>query len=275
MTLNCNGKILDLHTKKIMGIINLSQDSFYDGGKYDSIDKVNAQISSLVSNGAEIIDIGAASSKPGSKLIDSKKELDIVSDYIIELSNNFRNIHLSIDTYNSDVAEFALSKGFSIINDISAGRYDTNIFNVVKDYNAGYILMHMLGDPENMQENPKYDNVIKSIQIFLKTKIQKLEELGFNNIIIDPGFGFGKSIDDNFKILKELESFQSLKRPIIVGLSRKSMIYKTLNCTAKEALNGTTALNMIALENGTKILRVHDVKEAIECVNLFNALNNH
>ncbi len=143
MTLNCNGKILDLHTKKIMGIINLSQDSFYDGGKYDSIDKVNAQISNLVSNGAEIIDIGAASSKPGSKLIDPKKELDIVSDYIIELSNNFRNIHLSIDTYNS--------------------------------YNAGYILMHMLGDPENMQKNPEYDNVVKSIQIFLKTKIQKLE----------------------------------------------------------------------------------------------------
>ena len=144
MTLNCNGKILDLQTKKIMGIINLSQDSFYDGGKYDSIDKVNAQISNLVSNGAEIIDIGAASSKPGSKLIDPKKELDIVSDYIIELSNNFRNIHLSIDTYNSDVAEFALSKGFSIINDISAGRYDSNIFNVVKNYNAGYLsLIHI------------------------------------------------------------------------------------------------------------------------------------
>ena len=272
MTLNCNGKILDLHTKKIMGIINLSQDSFYDGGKYDSIDKVNAQISNLVSNGAEIIDIGAASSKPGSKLIDSKKELDIVSDYIIELSNNFRNIHLSIDTYNSNVAEFALSKGFSIINDISAGRYDSNMFNVVKDYNAGYIVMHMLGDPENMQENPEYDNVVKSIQIFLKTKILKLEELGFNNIIIDPGFGFGKSIDDNFKILKELESFQSLNRPIIVGLSRKSMIYKTLNITPEESLNGTTALNILALERGANILRVHDAKEALQCISLLKKL---
>ena len=253
MTLNCNGKILDLHTKKIMGIINLSQDSFYDGGKYDSIDKVNAQISSLVSNGAEIIDIGAVSSKPGSKLIDPKKELDIVSDYIIEL--------------------FALSKGFSIINDISAGRYDTNIFNVVKDYNAGYILMHMLGDPENMQKNPEYDNVVKSIQIFLKTKILKLEELGFNNIIIDPGFGFGKSIDDNFKILKELESFQYLNRPIIVGLSRKSMIYKTLSITPEESLNGTTALNILALERGANILRVHDAREALQCINLLKKLN--
>ena len=155
-----------------------------------------------------------------------------------------QNIHLSIDTYNSNVAEFALSRGFSIVNDISAGRYDTNIFNVVKDYNAGYILMHMLGDPENMQKNPEYDNVVKSIQIFLKTKILKLEELGFNNIIIDPGFGFGKSIDDNFKILKELESFQSLNRPIIVGLSRKSMIYKTLSITPEESLNGLSLIHI-------------------------------
>tara|TARA_B100000963_G_scaffold151319_1_gene131894 strand:- start:3868 stop:4689 length:822 start_codon:yes stop_codon:yes gene_type:complete len=273
MTLNCNGKILDLHTKKIMGIINLSLDSFYDGGRYDSIDKVNARISNLVSNGAEIIDIGAVSSKPGSKLIDPKKELDIVSDYINELSNNFKDIHLSIDTYNSNVAEYALSKGFTLINDISAGKYDSNIFNVVKDYNAGYILMHMLGDPENMQENPEYDNVIESIQIFLKTKIQKLQESGFDNIIIDPGFGFGKSIDDNFKILKDLESFQSFKRPILVGLSRKSMIYKTLKITPEESLNGTTALNIIALEKGANILRVHDAKEAFQCINLLKKLN--
>ena len=273
MTLNCNGKILDLHSKKIMGIINISHDSFYDGGKYNSIDKVNTQISNLISNGADIIDIGAASSKPGSKLIDPRKELDIISDYIIELSNNFKNIHLSIDTYNSNVAEFALSKGFSIINDISAGRYDSNIFNIVKDYNAGYVLMHMLGDPENMQENPKYDNVVQSIQLFLKTKIQELQDSGFDNTIIDPGFGFGKSIDDNFKILKDLESFQSLKRPIIVGLSRKSMIHKTLNITPEESLNGTSALNILALERGANILRVHDAKEAFECINLLKKLN--
>ena len=273
MTLNCNGKILDLQTKKIMGIINLSQDSFYDGGRYDSIDKVNAQISNLVSNGAEIIDIGAASSKPGSKLIDPKKELDIVTDYIVELSNNFKDIHLSIDTYNSNVAEYALSKGFTIINDISAGKYDSNIFNVVKNYNAGYILMHMYGNPENMQENPEYNNVVESIQIFLKTKIQKLQESGFDNIIVDPGFGFGKSIDDNFKILKELESLQSLNKPIIVGLSRKSMIYKTLSITPEESLNGTTALNILALERGANILRVHDAKEALECINLLKKLN--
>jgi len=273
MTLNCNGKILDLSTRKIMGIINISDDSFYDGGRYNTIDKVNSQVKNLISNGAEIIDIGAASSKPGSKLINSKIELDKISDYIIELTNNFKDIHLSIDTYNSDVAKFALSKGFSIINDISAGRYDSNMFNVVKDFNAGYILMHMLGDPENMQEDPRYDNVVESIQIFLKNKIQKLQESGVYNIMIDPGFGFGKSIDDNFRILKELESLQSLKRPIIVGLSRKSMIYKTLNITAEESLNGTTALNTFALEKGANILRVHDAKEALQCINLVDRLN--
>ena len=273
MTLNCNGKILDLSTRKIMGIINISDDSFYDGGRYNTVDKVNSQVKNLISNGAEIIDIGAASSKPGSKLIDSKSELDKISDYIIELTNNFKDIHLSIDTYNSDVAEFALSKGFSIINDISAGRYDSNMFNVVKDFNAGYILMHMLGDPENMQEDPRYDNVVESIQIFLKNKIQKLQESGVYNIMIDPGFGFGKSIDDNFRILKELESLQSLKKPIIVGLSRKSMIYKTLNITAEESLNGTTALNTFALEKGANILRVHDAKEALQCINLVGRLN--
>ncbi len=273
MTLNCNGKILDLHTKKIMGIINISNDSFFDGGRYNTIDKVNSQVYKLISNGAEIIDLGAASSKPGSKLIDSKIELDIISDYIIELSNNFKEVYLSIDTYNSNVAEFALSKGFSIINDISAGKYDTNIFNVVKDYNAGYVLMHMQGDPESMQKNPKYNNVVESILLFLKDKIQKLEGLGIENIIIDPGFGFGKNIDDNFKILKQLDLFQSLNKPIMVGLSRKSMIYKTLKITPEESLNGTTVLNTKALEKGANILRVHDAKEAFQCINLLNNLN--
>tara|TARA_B100000989_G_scaffold270805_1_gene227158 strand:+ start:235 stop:1056 length:822 start_codon:yes stop_codon:yes gene_type:complete len=273
MTLNCNGKILDLHKKKIMGIINISEDSFYDGGRYNTIDKVNSQVHKLISNGAEIIDLGAASSKPGNKLIESKIELEIISDYILELSNNFKNIYLSIDTYNSSVAEFALSNGFSIINDISAGKYDPNIFNVVKNYDAGYILMHMLGDPYNMQKNPKYNDVVESIILFLKKKIQKLEVLGLDNIIIDPGFGFGKSIDDNFKILNKLDSFKSLNKPIMVGLSRKSMIYKTLKITPEESLNGTTVLHMRALEKGANILRVHDAKEAFECISLFENLN--
>ena len=166
MTLNCNGKILDLSTKKIMGIVNVSNDSFYDGGLYNSIDKVNSRINDLVSDGAEIIDIGAASSKPGSKLINAEDELKIISDYIIEISNNFKDIHLSIDTYNSDVAEFALAKGFSIINDISSGKYDPKMYDVIKEYNSGYVMMHMQGDPDNMQDNPEYDkeNTIKPIK---------------------------------------------------------------------------------------------------------------
>ena len=273
MTLNCNGKILDLSTKKIMGIVNVSNDSFYDGGQYNSIDKVNSRINDLVSDGAEIIDIGAASSKPGSKLINAEEELKIISDYIIEISNNFRDIHLSIDTYNSDVAEFALAKGFSIINDISSGKYDPKMYDVIKEYNSGYVMMHMQGDPYNMQDNPEYDNVVESILSFFKGKINELENSGIQNIILDPGFGFGKTIQDNFKILKDLSLFQSFNKPLLVGLSRKSMIYKFLNTSPAEALNGTTALNTLAIDKGADILRVHDAKEASECIKLLENLN--
>ena len=273
MTLNCNGKILDLSTKKIMGIINVSNDSFYDGGQYNSIDKVNSRINDLVSDGAQIIDIGAASSKPGSKLINAKEELKIISNYIIEISKNFKDIHLSIDTYNSDVAEFALAKGFSIINDISSGKYDPNMYDVIKEYNSGYVMMHMQGDPENMQDNPEYNNVVESIISFFRGKINELESYGIQNIILDPGFGFGKTIEDNFKILKDLSLFQSFKKPLLVGLSRKSMIYKFLNTTPAESLNGTTILNTIAIDKGADILRVHDAKEALECIRLIENLN--
>ena len=273
MTLNCNGKILDLSTKKIMGIVNVSNDSFYDGGQYNSIDKVNSRINELVSDGAKIIDIGAASSKPGSKLINAKEELKIISDYITEISNNFNNVHLSIDTYNSDVAEFALKNGFSIINDISSGKYDLNMYNIMKEYNAGYVMMHMQGNPDSMQDNPEYDNVVESIISFFKDKINELESFGIQNIILDPGFGFGKTIKDNFKILKELSLFQSFKKPLLVGLSRKSMIYKLLNTSPDKALNGTTVLNTLAIEKGADILRVHDAKEASECIKLMESLN--
>jgi len=272
MTLNCNGKIIDFSTKKIMGIVNISQDSFYDGGKFNTIEKVNSHVSNLISNGADIIDLGAASSKPGSNLIKPDDEHNLVDDYINELTSNFKNVLFSIDTYNSSVADFALSKGFSFVNDISSGKYDEKMFEIVKKYNAGYIMMHMQGDPVNMQENPNYQNVIKSLISFFKLKIKELESLGFTNIIIDPGFGFGKNIEDNYKILKELNLFQSLEKPIMVGLSRKSMIYKVLNISPQEALNGTTVLNTLALEKGANILRVHDVKEAVECKKLLAKL---
>ena len=257
---------------QIMGVLNITPDSFYDGGKFNTIEKVNSHVSNLISNGADIIDLGAASSKPGSNLIKPDDEHNLVDDYINELTSNFKNILFSIDTYNSSVADFALSKGFSFVNDISSGRYDQKMFEIVKKYNAGYIMMHMQGDPINMQENPNYQNVIKSIISFFKLKIKDLESLGFTNIIIDPGFGFGKNIEDNYKVLKELNLFQSLEKPIMVGLSRKSMIYKVLNISPQDAINGTTVLNTLALEKGANILRVHDVKEAMECKNLLAKL---
>lgn len=273
MTLNCNGKILDFSTKKIMGIVNISKDSFFDGGQYDTIDKVNNQVSKLISNGADIIDLGAASSKPGSKLIKPEEEYDLIHNYINELTSNFSEVLFSIDTYNSSIADFALSKGFSLVNDISSGKYDKNIFQVIKKYNAGYIMMHMKGDPINMQENTNYDNVVDSIVSFFKLKINELEKIDFSNIIIDPGFGFGKSIDDNYEILKNLKVLKSLERPIMAGLSRKSMIYKVLNNSPKEALNGTTVLNTLALDKGASIIRVHDVKEAMECKKILEKLD--
>jgi len=273
MTLNCNGKIIDFSSKKIMGIVNISEDSFYDGGKFNTIEKVNSHVSNLISNGADIIDLGAASSKPGSNLIKPDHEYDLVAKYINELTSNFKNVLFSIDTYNSSVADFALSKGFSLVNDISSGRYDKEMFEVLKKHNAGYIMMHMQGDPVNMRENHSYQNIIESLISFFKLKIEELEGLGFSNIIIDPGFGFGKNIEDNYEILKKLNLFQSLEKPIMVGLSRKSMIYKVLNVSPQEALNGTTVLNTLALERGANIIRVHDVKEAMECKKILARLH--
>lgn len=273
MTLNCNSKILEFNNKKIMGILNISSDSFYDGGNYIDLESATTRVSEMVNEGADIIDLGAVTSKPGSEIINGLDELKIVSKFIDEISLNFSKIILSIDTYNSEVAEYALNKGFSIINDISAGKYDERLIDVVKDYNAGYVLMHMKGDPKNMQLNPEYSNIYNSVYDFFDKKIEILNRKGIKNIIIDPGFGFGKTIDHNFDLLKRLNDFKVLKRPILVGLSRKSMIYKYLNLTPSDALNGTTSLNTIALEKGADILRVHDVKEANECIKLIEKLN--
>ena len=273
MTLNCNSKILEFNNKKIMGILNISSDSFYDGGNYIDLESATTRVSEMVNEGADIIDLGAVTSKPGSEIINGLDELKIVSKYIDEISLNFSKIILSIDTYNSEVAEYALNKGFSIINDISAGKYDERLIDVVKDYNAGYVLMHMKGDPKNMQLNPEYSNIYNSVYDFFDKKIEILNRKGIKNIIIDPGFGFGKTIDHNFDLLKRLNDFKVLKRPILVGLSRKSMIYKYLNLTPSDALNGTTSLNTIALEKGADILRVHDVKEANECIKLIEKLD--
>ena len=273
MTLNCNGKIINFNTQKIMGILNISDDSFYDGGRYNSIDKAVSRVSEMINQGVDIIDVGAVSSKPGSKIIKGEDELKLTSKYIIEFSRNFNNVLFSIDTYNSKVAEFALNNGFAIINDISSGKYDSKIIDVVKEYNACYVIMHMKGDPDNMQKKPTYNNVVDSIFTYLDSKIKELESFNIKNIIIDPGFGFGKTIDHNFEILSNLEKFKEFKKPLLAGISRKSMIYKFLNISPDKALNGTSVLNTIALNKGADILRVHDILEAKECLALFNKLN--
>ena len=273
MTLNCNGKIINFNTQKIMGILNISDDSFYDGGRYNSLDKAISRVSEMINQGVDIIDVGALSSKPGSKIIKGEDELKLTSEYIVEFSKNFNDVLFSIDTYNSEVAEFALNYGFAIINDISSGKYDSRMIDVVKGYNAGYVIMHMKGDPDNMQKKPTYNNVVDSISNYLDSKIEELESIKIKNIIIDPGFGFGKTIDHNFEILRNLEKFKEFNKPLLAGISRKSMIYKFLNIRPDKALNGTSVLNTIALNKGADVLRVHDIIEAKECLALFNKLN--
>lgn len=272
MTLNCNGKIINFDDPQIMGILNVSDDSFYDGGKFNSIEKALSHVNNMINDGADIIDLGGISSKPGSKIIDGETELNIVSKYIDELSRQFNKITFSIDTYNSNVAGYALNKGFSIINDISAGKYDNKLLDVVRDYSAGYVLMHMKGDPENMQENIKYNNPIPEVFSFFKEKLVDLEKININNIMIDPGFGFGKNVNHNYQILKELKEFKKFNKPILVGISRKSMIYNKIKSSFSNSLNGTTVLNTFSIINGASILRVHDVKEAVESINLLNDL---
>ena len=262
-------------TPIIMGIINLSPDSFYDGGVYSNNEKIITQTKKMLDEGAAIIDIGGQSSRPGAKQIDPKKELSIVLPAIKLLKNRFPNIMISIDTFWSEVAKECVNKGANIINDISAGEIDKNMFNIVSELQVPYIMMHMQGRPKNMQNNPHYKNIIQEIQNFFNKKISELQNKGFNNIIIDPGIGFGKSITHNYKLINNIQSLKELGFPVLIGASRKSMIYNVLNIEAQEALNGTTVINTLALENGANILRVHDVKEAIECVKIIKFAKNN
>ena len=262
-------------TPIIMGILNLSPDSFYDGGVYSNNEKIITQTKKMLDEGAAIIDIGGQSSRPGAKQIDPKKELSIVLPAIKLLKNRFPNIIISIDTFWSEVAKECVNQGANIINDISAGEIDKNMFNIVSELQVPYIMMHMQGRPNNMQNNPCYKNIIQEIQNFFNKKISELQNKGFNNIIIDPGIGFGKSITHNYKLINNIQSLKELGFPVLIGASRKSMIYNVLNIDAQEALNGTTVINTLALENGANMLRVHDVKEAIECVKIVKFAKNN
>tara|TARA_B100000963_G_scaffold82604_1_gene70393 strand:+ start:17297 stop:18067 length:771 start_codon:yes stop_codon:yes gene_type:complete len=255
-----------------MGILNLTENSFYDGGKYNSLKKCLYQCEKMIKEGAHFIDIGVHSSKPGSKIIDPKHEKILLLPYLYEILKEFNEVFFSIDTYNSEIAKISIEMGISIINDISAGSIDDKMFSILSKYDIPYIMMHMKGKPDVMQKNPEYDNVTGEIIDFLSKKIKYANKLGIKNIIIDPGFGFGKSESHNYELLKNLRDFEKFNYPILVGLSRKSMIYKKLNTSPEFALNGTTAIHAWALERGAKILRVHDVKEAKECITLWKSL---
>lgn len=261
--------ILDLSTPKIMGVVNLTPDSFYSGSRVTAIPAVLKQVDKMLNDGAAIIDIGAVSTRPGAKEIPEKEELDRLIPILEALNRAFPEAIISVDTYRKNVAEAAVHSGAAIINDISGGTYDPDMFTFVAGYGIPYILMHIQGTPETMQKNPRYIDVVVEVKQFFIRQLNKLDKNYVQNkVILDPGFGFGKTVDHNFRLLKSLETFHSLGCPVLAGISRKSMVNRVINTRPETALNGTTALHVLALLNGVDILRVHDVKEAIEAVKL-------
>lgn len=273
MTINCKGNLVDVSSPKVMGILNITPDSFFDGGKYKNEIAILKQTEKMLTEGATFIDVGAYSSRPGATHISEEEELKRIVPVINLLLKKIPEIIISVDTFRSKVAKESVENGVSIINDISGGKMDANMFETVAKLQVPYILMHMLGTPQNMQKNPIYKDVTQEIITFFAEQIYKLHQLKLNDIIIDVGFGFGKTVAHNFEILKNLEFFKSLDAPILAGISRKSMLYKTLDISAQEALNATTSANTIALLNGANILRVHDVKEAVEAIKIVNQIS--
>jgi dihydropteroate synthase len=262
--------LLVLDTPILMGILNLTQNSFYDGGTLHGIDDILSRVESMLEEGATIIDIGAMSSRPFSEALSISEELKPLETYLPKIMARFSETYFSIDTYRSTIAQFALENGVCMLNDISAYRLDKELLSILKKYQVPYVLMHMKGIPQDMQMNPEYDNLLLELYQFFDSKIMELKSKGISDIILDLGFGFGKRIEDNYKLLKNLSYFHTLDLPILTGISRKSMIYKPLGSNAKDALNGSSALHFEALRQGSKILRVHDVKEAKEVITLYN-----
>ncbi len=272
MTINIKGELIDLSKPKIMGILNLTPDSFFDGGKYNDIDQALKQTEKMINAGAYFIDLGACSTKPGAEQVSEDEEKKRLLPVLEKLIITFPSTHFSIDTYRASIANATLDRGASMINDISGGQFDHKLMETVGKYDVPYVLMHIAGTPENMQKHPHYDNVVKEVLYYFSERIQMAYKAGINDVIIDPGFGFGKTIDHNYDILKNLELFHHLKLPLLIGLSRKSMIYKKLGVSPDEALNGSTVLHTAALQKGAHILRVHDVRQAKECIELLQAL---
>jgi dihydropteroate synthase len=270
-TLNCKGRLLLIDQPIVMGIINATPDSFFGGSRFNSVDEIVAKAANMLNDGADIIDIGGQSTRPGSEMKSADEEIERVVPAIKAIANRSPHAFISIDTFYSKVAIAAVEAGATIVNDISAGSIDNKMIQTIAELKVPYVLMHMRGTPQTMQQNAVYENVTREVLDFFIAKTNELKNAGIVDLIIDPGFGFAKTIDQNFELLKNLSVFKMLDKAIMVGLSRKSTVYKTLGVSADDALNGTTVLNTIGLMNGASILRVHDVKEAKDAVKLFSA----
>lgn len=274
-TIKCKGRLINLAQPAVMGIINTNSDSFYSGSRATQIIEILQKAEQMLVQGATFLDFGAQSTRPGAELIGTENELKFVIPAIEAVIKAFPDALISIDTFDATVAKAAINAGACLVNDVSAGDDDPNMIETIADLNVPYIIMHKKGAPKTMQQNPIYDNVFLEISAYFAQKIQLLKQLGIADIILDPGFGFGKTLSHNYTLLNRLADFSIFELPVLVGLSRKSMIQKTINCNADEALNGTTVANTIALLNGANILRVHDVKEAVEAVKIYLASKNN
>ena len=273
MTINCKGTLIDFSTPRVMGILNVTPDSFFDGGRYKNESTILRQVEKMLLEGATFIDVGAYSSRPGAAHISEAEELSRIVPVMELLVREFPNIIISVDTFRSAVAEQTIDAGAAMINDISGGNMDENMFFTIGKLRVPYIIMHMLGTPQNMQKNPIYENVTQEVISFFAEKIHRLHQLKVNDVLIDVGFGFGKTMEHNYELLKNLDLFKNIDCPLLVGVSRKSMLYKPLGINAKEALNATTSAHTIALLKGANILRVHDVKEAMEAIKIVKKLS--
>ena len=274
-SINCKGFLLDFSTPRIMGIVNLTPDSFFSGSRFQAEKEILSQVEKMLTEGADIIDLGAFSSRPNADLISFEEEKKRLLSPLQKLVQEFPSTVISVDTYRSKIAELSIYEGASIINDISGGDLDESMFETIAKLKVPYVLMHMQGTPETMQENPEYEDVFKEIYKGFSKKLQKLTSLGANDVILDVGFGFGKTLKHNYTLLKKLNFFHSLQRPVLAGISRKGMIQKVIHASADDSLNGTTAAHVLALQNGANILRVHDVKAAKEAIQIVSYYQKH
>lgn len=274
--INVNGSLLDLSQPRVMGILNVTPDSFYAGSRTQTEAEIVRRVKQIVSEGAAIIDIGAYSSRPNADNVSAREEMERLRMGLKILFEIQPDAVVSVDTFRADVARMCVEEyGVAIINDIAAGEMDANMFHTVAALNVPYIMMHMQGTPQSMQQHPHYDNLLKEVFLYFARKVQQLRDLGVKDIILDPGFGFGKTMEHNYELLSHLEEFRIFELPLLVGVSRKSMIYRLLDITPQDALNGTTVLDTICLLKGADILRVHDVKEAVETVRIVQAMRNN